>query len=216
MSAVTNQSTRKTMFAENSVDANGVSLCIPRVFNNIPWYRIKQHMIDCQFGYVERVDVVPVRGKGGKITYKRAYIHFRANSWNMRDKVARDALKHLQTGEEVQVTYDGQWYWKVSISTAKRPSEAPKPKERKHAVTLAKRNLKQPKKKIDLGESNVVTAVDRRRNDPIEARKLENQLAEGEIEEKLVSDEDLERYGHHSEQAATFMAQQDMKELSAM
>jgi hypothetical protein len=209
MSAVISQNMRKAIFAENSTNASGVSLCIPRVFNNIPWYRVKQHMIDCQFGFVERVDVVPVRGKDGKVSYKRAYVHFRANSWNMRDKVARDALNHLQSGEEVQVTYDGQWYWKVSISTAKKPSEAPKPKERKHAVTLAKRNLKQMKKKIDLGDSNVVTAgkrVDKPRDDPIKARELENR----------VSDEDLEKYSHLSEQAANFMASEEMKELSSM
>ena len=209
MSTVKSQNTRKAIFAENSTNASGVSLCIPRVFNNIPWYRIKQHIIDCQFGFVERVDVVPVRGKDGKVSYKRAYVHFRPNSWNMRDKVARDALKHLQNGEEVQITYDGQWYWKVSISTAKKPSEAPKPKERKHAVTLAKRNLKQMKKKIDLGDSNVVTTsqkVDQRRNDPIKARELENR----------VGDDDLDKYSHLSEQAGSFMATEDMKELSSM
>ena len=65
------------------------------------------------------------------------------------------------------------------------------------------------KKKIDLGDSNVVPAsqkVDQRRNDPIKARELENR----------VSDDDLDKYSHLSEQSASFMATEEMKELSSM
>ena len=49
-------------FAKNSDPEQGVSLCIPRVFNNIGWRRIKQHIIEANLGFVERVDVVPVAG----------------------------------------------------------------------------------------------------------------------------------------------------------
>ena len=40
---------------KNSDPAEGVSLCIPRVFNNINYKRIKEVFIRMGWGYVERV-----------------------------------------------------------------------------------------------------------------------------------------------------------------
>lgn len=117
-------------FKTNSDPAQGISLCIPRVFNNIGWRRIKQHMIEANLGYVERVDVIPLGG------FKRAFVHFRANGWNMRDQTARAALKALQDGKKIKLEYESPWYWLVSISGAKRPAEAPKPRERKTKLTI--------------------------------------------------------------------------------
>ena len=129
--------TQQANFAKNSDPAQGVSLCIPRVFNNIGWRRIKQHIIDANLGYVERVDVIPVAG--GK--YKRAFVHFAAGRWNMRDATARAALKALQEGKKIKLEYEAPWYWLVSISGAARPDEAPKPKERKTRVDLTPREV---------------------------------------------------------------------------
>ena len=124
--------TQQANFAKNSDPAQGVSLCIPRVFNNIGWRRIKQHIIEANLGFVERVDVVPVaEGK-----YKRAFVHFAAGKWNMRDSTARDALKALQAGERIKLEYESPWYWLVSISGAARPDEAPKPRERQTRVDI--------------------------------------------------------------------------------
>ena len=120
-------------FAKNSDPAQGISLCIPRVFNNISWRRIKGHMIDANLGFVERVDVVPVAGKN----FKRAFVHFAAGKWNMRDATARAALKALQEGKKIKLEYESPWYWLVSISGAARPAEAPKPKERKTTIDLS-------------------------------------------------------------------------------
>lgn len=108
----------------NSDPATGVSICIPRVFNNIGWRRIKQVFIDLQWGYVERVDVIP------KGEYKRAFVHFAPGKWNMSDKEACDVLAALKAGTEVKIVYDEPWYWKISLSRAKKPAEAPKPKAR--------------------------------------------------------------------------------------
>ena len=124
--------TQQANFAKNSDPAQGVSLCIPRVFNNIGWRRIKQPIIDANLGYVERVDVVPVAG--GK--YKRAFVHFAAGKWNMRDATARAALKALQEGKKIKLEYESPWYWLVGISGAARPAEAPKPRERKTRIDL--------------------------------------------------------------------------------
>tara|TARA_Y100001970_G_scaffold294316_1_gene450420 strand:+ start:443 stop:781 length:339 start_codon:yes stop_codon:yes gene_type:complete len=55
-------------------------------------------------------------------------VHFRPNSWNNRDRQARDVLAKLSQGPQhnVQITYDEPWFWKVFISSAERPAEAPK------------------------------------------------------------------------------------------
>ena len=133
MSSNTYSAQQQANFAKNSDPAQGISLCIPRVFNNIGWRRIKQHIIDANLGFVERVDVVPVAG--GK--YKRAFVHFAAGRWNMRDATARAALKALQEGKKIKLEYEAPWYWLVSISGAARPAEAPKPKERKTRIDLS-------------------------------------------------------------------------------
>ena len=123
---------QKVNFAENSDPAKGISLCIPRVFNNIGWRRIKQHMIEANLGYVERVDVIPVKGGA----HKRAYVHFAAGRWNMKDAQARTALKALQQGKRIKLEYESPWFWLAGISGAKRPSEAPKPRERKVRICI--------------------------------------------------------------------------------
>ena len=161
MSSNTNQTTARRSVAEivahNSDPRNGVSLCIPRVFNNIGWKRVKRHMIEANLGFVEAVHLIP-RGQ-----HKRAYVHFRANSWNMRDPVARQALTALQNGQKIRIEYDEPWYWEVSISRSERRAEAPKPKERKVQIHLTS------------PAAPTAAAPALNRNDPIVARAMENQ-----------------------------------------
>ena len=167
--------------AANSDPNQGVSICIPRVFNNIGWRQIKQIFIDLRWGFIDRVDVIPC----GK--FKRAYIHFAPGKWNMRDSRARSALTSLQNGDEVKILYDEPWFWKISISVSLKPAEAPKPAPRPK-VTIGR------KKTIDLDESNITQRSTERKkahklrttkkgkvsargvnmNDPIAARVMEN------------------------------------------
>ena len=109
---------------KNSNPAEGVSLCIPRVFNNIGYKRIKDVFIRMGWGFVERVDLIQLKG------FKRAYVHFKAGEWNMRSREAMSALEALKAGDEVTITYDDPWFWKIGISRSARPAEAPKPKPR--------------------------------------------------------------------------------------
>ncbi len=161
MSSNTNKTTGRRsveeIVAHNSEPRNGVSLCIPRVFNNIGWKRVKRHMIEANLGFVEAVHLIP-RGQ-----YKRAYVHFRANSWNMRDPVARQALTALQNGQKIRIEYDEPWYWEVSISRSERRAEAPKPKERKVQIRLTS---PAPPTASEAQGPNL--------NDPIVARAMEN------------------------------------------
>ena len=194
-------------FAKNSDPAQGVSICIPRVFNNISWKRIKGHMIDANLGFVERVDVVPVAGKN----YKRAFVHFAAGKWNMRDATARAALKALQEGKKIKLEYESPWYWLVGISGAARPAEAPKPKQRKTKIDLSPTEA-ESKASYDLSaqqdEELAPPSLQRQTNqpnldDPIVARAMAGNSPTHQVR---VSDEQLEENSHLSEQAASFMA----------
>ena len=58
-------------FAKNSQVENGISLCIPRMFNNIGHRRVKGVFIKQNWGFVERVDVIHYGD------HKKAFVHFR-------------------------------------------------------------------------------------------------------------------------------------------
>lgn len=190
-------------FAKNSDPAQGVSICIPRVFNNISWKRIKGHMIDANLGFVERVDVVPVAGKN----YKRAFVHFAAGKWNMRDATARAALKALQEGKKIKLEYEAPWYWLVGISGAARPAEAPKPKQRKTKIDLSPSTEAESKASYDLS-AQPDEELGNPLNDPIIARAMAGNSPTHQVR---VSDEQLEANSHLSEQAASFLAMEEME-----
>jgi hypothetical protein len=166
--------TQQVNFTKNSDPAQGVSICIPRVFNNIGWRRIKKHIIEANLGYVERVDVVPVAGGA----YKRAYVHFAAGKWNMRDATARQALKALQEGKKIKLEYEAPWYWLAAISGAVRPDEAPKPRERKTQVSQV----------VDVKIAPKLThQVHQEIDDPIMARAMSNNSPQEEFDAKVAS-----------------------------
>tara|TARA_B100001093_G_scaffold258481_1_gene247177 strand:- start:1193 stop:1822 length:630 start_codon:yes stop_codon:yes gene_type:complete len=119
---------RSENFNKNSDPSQGISIVIPRVFNNLNWRNIKHIFVNANFGFVERVDVIP------KGSHKTAYVHFAAGKWNMRSYEARQFLTKLQDGEEVQFVYDHPWYWKISISNSRRATEAPKPSGRRKKI----------------------------------------------------------------------------------
>ena len=211
MSSRTFSAQQQANFAKNSDPAQGVSLCIPRVFNNISWKRIKGHMIDANLGFVERVDVVPVAGKN----FKRAFVHFAAGKWNMRDATARAALRALQEGKKIKLEYESPWYWLVGISGAERPAEAPKPKQRKTKIDLSPSPTNaESKASYDLSaqqdEELAPSRITRQSNqpnldDPIVARALAGNSPTHQVQ---VNDEQLEENSNLSEQAATFLAQE--------
>jgi len=122
----TTKLSREQIRAQNSDPNHGVSLCIPRVFSNITYRQIFKVFCDARLGFVERVDVIRTKG------VKRAYIHFKAGGWNMRDQFARETLTALQSGDHLELVYEEgkPWFWKVVVSDSVRPSEAPKLKPR--------------------------------------------------------------------------------------
>jgi hypothetical protein len=154
----------------------GVSLCIPRVFANIGYKRIFGVFRRLGWGYVERVDTIRVTPKTGQ-PYKRAYVHYTPGRFNMRNSDALAALQHMVDGNDVQLEYEDNkpWFWKVSLSHARKPDEAPKP-PKAPAVHLAAPRT-QRRKVIDLDSTTteeVVDAVVSPGNDPIRARIASN------------------------------------------
>ncbi len=139
----------QSFFSVNSDPSKGISLCVPRVFANKRWTDVKQAFIDTGMGFIERVDLIPV-WKEGKLVYKRAYIHFAAGKWNMRDH--RETLTHLQEGNIIHVDYEKQWYWKASISDSERPAEGSKKKEYAVKVNMVPRVRR--KERVDLSEQD--------------------------------------------------------------
>ena len=181
--------------ARNSDPNQGISLCIPRVFMNIGWKRIKQAFIDADLGHIQRVDVMKMKNKDFKI----AFVHFTPKRWNMRDSEARQALKVLQSGKSIRILYDEPYYWEVSISKLVRPADAPHPK-----APSSKRKIK-----LDLSETKPAASQSPKTSvldHPIVARAMSNSP------NLKVSDEALERFSHLSEQSATFMAKEELAE----
>ena len=154
----------------------GVSLCIPRVFANISWYRIKQVFIALNWGFVERVDVIPSGGT------KRAFVHFAPGRFT-----ATKVLEALCAGKQVKIVYDEPWYWQVSLSRSAKPDEAPERKQRPKveisaaAAAKPKRNPARRKPTLDLSEKPTSP-----QNDPIQARMAENER----VQAKMVASED--------------------------
>jgi len=147
----------------------GVSFCIPRVFNNISYKRLFTVFKNLRWGFLERVDTIRVQPKDAKKKpYKRAFIHFAPGRFNKRNGEAMAALEHMVAGNDVQLEYEEgkQWYWLVSLSQARKPDEAPKPPKPANVTLAAPRT--QRRKVLDLSE----TASVEDGNDPIMARAM--------------------------------------------
>lgn len=118
---------------ENSLDYNGVSVCIRFAFKNITPQRVFACLkkvnieVDGQksmvfLGLIERIDQV-VRKDGNKMFF----VHFSANSWG-KTPAAQSAIEQLCAGE-LRVYYDEPYFWKLSISKSRRPRDEDRRRE---------------------------------------------------------------------------------------
>ena len=105
-------------FDKNSQVENGISLCIPRMFNNISHRRVKGIFIKQNWGFVERVDVIHYGD------HKKAFVHFRPGSWNWNVRNSQ-VLDQLQRGEQIHLRYENgkPWFWHVGISYVETPKK---------------------------------------------------------------------------------------------
>jgi hypothetical protein len=126
------------------------SLCIPRVFSNITWKRVKAVLEKDNWGKIAKVDMVKKTNAKGE-TFNRVFIHF--EKWSNTEEATK-IREHLNKGSSVQVYYENDdtkpWYWKVSKSKIARPE--PRPKKTPHPK-------KQPRTKVVLDQSAELDAM---------------------------------------------------------
>jgi hypothetical protein len=84
------------------------SVCIPRIFNNIPTSKIVDTFNSLQLGQVESIDIVFKKGNNDKIV-KMAFIYFKkwytnVSATNLRNKIEDPFC-------EAKLIYDDPWYW---------------------------------------------------------------------------------------------------------
>ena len=99
-----------TTVLETDVSFDLQTLCIPRVFPNIPEQRIYQIFTDLNIGEIKKIDIISRTCKNGE-RFNRAFIHF--TKWYMNEN-AIQARTRLLEGKDIKIIYDNPWYWKVS------------------------------------------------------------------------------------------------------
>lgn len=109
----------------SNTSSDNISICVPRVFPNITWKRVKDAFEELELGKVERVDMVnKTNDKGEK--FKRVFVHFKY--WN-NNETAQAVKDKLMKGDSIKVVYDDPWFWKVYKSNAPKPTFDKKPKK---------------------------------------------------------------------------------------
>lgn len=114
-------------FKENSSDEKGIVL-FTTCPNQLNWRDVKKSFVEADFGWVERVDLVP----SGK--YKKAYIYFEPNKWNMKDK--EEEYEALQNGKSLKVFYQMNRFFKVKVATTKKISRDEALKRREKSIRV--------------------------------------------------------------------------------
>ena len=94
---------------------SAISLCIPRVFNNITKGKVYDVFTQLNLGIIYSIDIVDQTNKKGESS-KRVFIHF--SNWYMNDN-AQSVYNKLKYGKEIKIVYDDPWYWKVAINKSK-------------------------------------------------------------------------------------------------
>ena len=87
------------------------SVCIPRIFHNIPNKKIVSTFEILKLGKVKNMDIVWKTGRDGS-SFKMAFIHF--SEWNMCNSAARNFRDQVEDPSvDAKLVYDDPWYWLV-------------------------------------------------------------------------------------------------------
>jgi hypothetical protein len=126
MSATSNMSEKITL-SKGALPASYPSLCIPRVFPNITWQRVKEVFSELNLGRIERVDMVRKENEKGE-KFQRVFIHFKF--WD-RSSEAQAVREKILSGDMIQIVYDDPWFWKVGMSRVTKPERSERVDRRK-------------------------------------------------------------------------------------
>lgn len=109
----------------STIPANVPSLCIPRVFSNIPDVLIRKTFDDLCLGEIGQIKRIPTKDD----KYKCVRIVF--NKW-FNNQNANLSRERLLNGKEIKVIYDEPWFWKVYAY--KQPSKQTKTSNTNRAI----------------------------------------------------------------------------------
>jgi hypothetical protein len=107
-----NMKAAREFISLNQMPVNEPSICIPSVFITIGEQYIVDVIDEQNWGEIARVDKVNYVNKKGQ-KKQRVFIHFRR--WYFSEEAKKARLSFLRE-EEIQVVYDGPWYWNISIN----------------------------------------------------------------------------------------------------
>jgi len=93
-----------------------ISLCIPRTGSEVTKEIVMRVMGELDLGEIKEIDVVNKKNEKDEVC-KRIFIHYK--NWNSTEK-AEMVKERLMSGKEIKVVYDFPWFWKISVSKAKR------------------------------------------------------------------------------------------------
>ena len=87
-----------------------ISLCIPRVFNNITEAKVYNVFNKLNIGKIHSINMIERTNKKGKMV-KCVFINF--DYWYLNER--SQMRNQLLSGKEIKIVYDDPWFWNVSI-----------------------------------------------------------------------------------------------------
>jgi hypothetical protein len=97
---------------------NSLSICIPRVFINIPKNKIKSVFQNLKIGNIERIDTIYNNSKSSR--FYRVFIHFNT-LYNTKNSIKIFNILNNNDDATFKVIYDNPWFWKCSKSRIPKP-----------------------------------------------------------------------------------------------
>ena len=98
------------------------SLCIPRIFNNIPDKKITSTFENLNLGKIKDIDIIYKIGRDGS-TFKMAFVHF--ESWNYYNSAAVNLRMQIEDPNMVaKIVYDDPWHWILLPNTSNVANES--------------------------------------------------------------------------------------------
>jgi len=91
--------------------STSISLCIPRVFNNITEAKIYNVFNKLNIGKIHSINMIERTNKKGKIV-KCVFINF--DYWYLNER-SQHMRNQLLSDKEIKIVYDDPWFWNVSI-----------------------------------------------------------------------------------------------------
>ena len=105
--------------SEKSEKSEQLSICIARTHKNITSQRVRDTFRRLNLGCIDNVDVVSKTTKDGE-PFVAIYIHF--SNWNHDNPEAKKFREKIMKGEQVNIFYDGPWFWKCVLNRLRNNS----------------------------------------------------------------------------------------------